>query len=145
MKLQTPDPRVLWSWETYALATAIPAGLLSYWLWAWERIPTVIAGGFTLLWTVLLASVMLLYLPLRRRRVTYGMDGTHLAVTGGVFIHTQHQMPLTAVRHVTLLQGPLERRFGTAFLWVAGAGGWILVEGVPLEQALAMRQRLLEP
>ncbi len=64
--------------------------------------------------------------------------------TTGVLFKVVHRMPVTSVRHVTLLQGPLERHFGTAFLWISGAGGWVMLEGLPLAQAEAIRAGLLQ-
>ncbi|MBQ5840821.1 MAG: PH domain-containing protein [Clostridia bacterium] len=143
MDRYTPDPRVLVSWELFAAATALPAAGVSLALWLWERIPSVIASIFTVCWVITLAAVMLFYLPARRRRLYYSIDDTLLSAEDGVLFRSRHRMPLTAVRHVTLLQGPAERQFRTAFLWVAGAGGWILLEGLPLDEALAIRRRLL--
>ncbi len=143
MEHYSPDPRVLWSWELFAAAAALPAAAVSLLLWFWDRIPSVIALIFTSAWAATLCVTMLFYLPARRRLIGYSIDDTCLSAKGGVLFQSRHRMPLAAVRHVTLLQGPLERRSGIAFLWVAGAGGWILLEGLSLDEALALRRRLL--
>lgn len=144
MTLHAPDPRVRWTWVLCACVPLLPAIAISVLLFNWERVSDEIAAVFTLLWAAVFLLTVFVYIPLRRRTVRYGLDDIHITVTGGVIFRTRQQMPLHAVRHVTLLRGPLERRFGTAFLWVAGAGGWVLLEGLPLEQAEAIRQRLLE-
>ena len=143
MKQTFPSPCVLWCGEFYAVLAALPAAVLSLWLHRQTYIPALLTASFTAVWVsgFVLATVM--YLPLRRQRLTYFADDRRLTAHGGVLFCWRQDMPLTAVRHVTLLQGPPERLFGIATLWVAGTGGWILLEGLPLEQARAVRHRLL--
>jgi len=80
---------------------------------------------------------------LRRRSASFSLEQEHVAVTGGVLFTTTRRMRMDAVRQVTLLQGPLERRFGTAFLLVSGTGGHLLVEGIDRARADVWCQRLL--
>ena len=139
-----PDPRVVWTWVLCALLGAVAPAALSVWLLRWQALPNWVAGAFTALWGVLLVLTLAVYIPLRRRRIAYALEEDLLLVWGGVVFRVEHRMPLSGVRHVTLIQGPLERLFGTAFLLVNGAGGFVLLEGMLLEQATAWRQRLLE-
>lgn len=139
-----PDPRVVWTWVLCALLGAVVPAALSIWLWCWQVVPDWVGRGFTLLWVAALLLTLAVYIPLRRRQMAYSLDEDHLILWGGVLFRVEHRMPLTSVRHVTLIQGPLERRFDTAFLLVNGAGGFVLLEGMSLEQATAWRQRLLQ-
>lgn len=143
MKQTFPSPCVLWCWEFYAAVAGLPAAALSLWLHRQTRIPALLTAGFTAVWVGCFVLLTAVYLPLRRRRLVYCVDDTRLTAHGGVLFRSRQDMPLTAVRHITLLQGPPERLFGVATLWVAGTGGWILLEGLPLEQAQAVRRRLL--
>lgn len=143
MKQTFPSPCILWCWEFYAVLAALPAAALSLWLHRQTRIPHQLTAGITAVWVGCFLLFTMVYLPLRRSRLAYGVDDRRLIAHSGVLFHSRQDMPLAAVRHITLLQGPPERLFGVATLWVAGTGGWILLEGLPLDQAQAVRSRLL--
>ena len=126
-----------------AVAVAVPTTLL----WGWL---------FTLLWPAAFPIALWLwcggwltfiggYLPLRRRSLCFRLEENQIAATGGVFFTTTRCIRLDAVRQVTLIQGPLERRFHTAFLLVSATGGYLLVEGLPRHTAEAWRKRLCPP
>lgn len=144
MTPQKPDRRVVWTWVLCALTAAVPPAAVSLWLLRWHTLPDAISTAFTALWGTLLLVTLTVYIPLRRRHMAYSLDDSHLCVWGGVLFRTEHRMPISSVRHVTILQGPLERRFDTAFLLVNGAGGFLLLEGLSMEQATAWRRRLLD-
>lgn len=140
MNWQRPDSRILWSWLLYGTIPLLPAAALTAVVRRWlsPLIAILFAGLFLLVFAVFIG----IYHPLRCRRMRFCITEQSLAVLTGVFFRTHKQMPLSAVRYATLLQGPLERRFNIAFLWVAGAGGWVLIEGIPYEQAHTFCQRL---
>jgi len=142
MKSGKPDRRVIWTWMCCALVAAIPLAAISVWLRRWHIVPPILSVVFTALWCGLLLLTLAVYIPLRYRRYAYTAGEDCLCVTSGVLLTVEHRMPLSSVRHVTLLQGPLERHFDTAFLWVSGAGGWIVLEGLPLAEAEAIRSHL---
>lgn len=139
-----PDRRVVWTWVLCVLLVAIVLAAASLWLWRWQVLPNWVGNVFTLAWGITLSLILAVYIPLRWRKMTYTLDKSHIISQSGVLFRVEHRMPLSGVRHVTLIQGPLERRFGTAFLLVNGAGGFVLLEGLSLEQATAWRQSLLE-
>ncbi len=137
--MERPAPQVLWSWLAVLLAIALPLmGCIGWLLWLfWPTflpLGAVGCGGVSLL--------LVVYLPLRRRRLRFSLVGGVLTVTGGVVFATTRWMRVDAVRQVTLLQGPLERRCGTAFLLVSATGGHLLIEGLEQEQAKEWCQRL---
>lgn len=143
MNWQRPDARILWSWVAGGTLLLVPAAALTAFVWWWlDFLPAVLLSVAFLLGFGGFISV---YLPLRRQRMRFCITDEILAVLTGVFFQAHRQMPLSAVRYATVLQGPLERRFNTAFLWVAGAGGWLLIEGISYQQAHAFCQRLSKP
>ena len=134
-----PSPRVLCSWAVLlALPTLTVAGLLWLFLpriWPWNALPVFLIG-------LTLVSAWV-YLPRRRRRTVFTLTECELTVSGGVLFTVCRRMPLEAVRYVTLLEGPVERRCGIAFLSVSGLGGSLLLEGLERKQAEAWCHRLL--
>lgn len=133
-------PCVLWSWVLLALTAAAPLTALlavaaGYLPPLWRRILWAV-------WAGVLALFGCVYLPLRRHNLRYALTDDGIEVTGGVLILTTRRIRREAVRQVTLLQGPIERRCGTAFLLVNGTGGYLLAEGLPLAQAEDWCRRL---
>ncbi len=137
---EKPIPCVLWSWMLALATAAIPLTALfaigtAYLPHAW-RFPTWVTWIGTL---ILLGCV---YLPLRRRQMRFSLTDNGVEVTSGVLFITTRRMHRDAVRQVTVLQGPIERRCDTAFLLVSGTGGYLLVEGIALAQAEDWCRRL---
>lgn len=133
--IEKPASCVLWSWMILLGAASIPltaavavaAGYLphpwQWWLWVIWGSALIVVGG--------------VYLPLRRRSLCFALTENGIETTGGVIFITTRRIRRDAVRQVTLLQGPIERRCHTAFLLVSGTGGYLLVEGIKLETAEA--------
>ena len=126
-----PSSRVLWSWWTIL---CLPLCLLTAaGLWLDTRLWCL----FIPLW-----GWCGLYLWLRRRRLRFAIADGYIRVTRGVWITTQRMISLEAVRQVTLLQGPIERLCGTAFILVNSTGGYLLIEGIDCQQADIWCRRL---
>lgn len=137
---EKPAPQVLWSWMTAVCAAAIPAtGLLCWLLWLFlpAYLPILLV-----IWSGTLLLLLGVYLPLRRRSLSFSLEQEQIIVTGGVVFATTRRMRIDAVRQVTLLQGPLERRHDTAFLLVSATGGHLLIEGIDRQQAEDWCRRL---
>lgn len=137
---ERPAPQILWSWMAAVVALALPLTGLLWWL-LWLFLP----GWLSTILPVWGGAVFLLlgvYLPLRRHRLTFSLEAEQITVTGGVLITTTRCMRTDAVRQITLLQGPLERRFHTAFLRISATGGSLLVEGIHQKTAEEWCRRL---
>lgn len=137
---ERPMPSVLYSWLTVVAVIALPITGLVLWL-AGRFLPTLLLPVL-LVWGGVLLWVVGVYLPLRRRSLAFCLTENQLTVTGGVLFITTRQMHTHAVRQITLLQGPLERRMGIAYLLVSATGGHLMVEGLSTEQAKDWCQRL---
>ena len=135
MELKRPDPHVQISWSVYALLLSLIPAAVSVALFRLFFIPHRVAVAFTVTWAVVLLLTLIVYFPLRYRNARYGVDDTRITVISGVYFISHRQMPLSSVRHITVIRGPLERLFGTAFVAVSAAGGWLLLEGVPAAEA----------
>ncbi len=80
---------------------------------------------------LLLGSIIQLWLPLQITRTRFLLRRQDFLLSSGVWWHQAVLIPLTRVQHVTVSQGPLQKRFGLATLKVFTAGG------VQAEAALA--------
>ena len=125
---EKPSPRVLWSWVSILIAVAIPHLAVGGWL-LWRLFPRLVMP-FLLLSVAAVAVIGLWYLPRRRENMRYSLGDQWVTVRGGVLFITSRRMELDAVRQVTLLQGPVERRCDTAFLLISATGGYLLIEGI---------------
>ena len=139
--VQRPSPLVIRSWVALLLAVVIPLTVVHTWLldWffpdlsMWYLIAT--AGG--------MAVILFWYFPRRRQNLRFSLDEGRVTVSGGVVVTTHKRMELQAVRQVTLLQGPVERRCKTAFVLVSATGGYLLIEGLEQEQAREWCRRMV--
>ena len=137
---EKPAPCVLWSWVMLSLTAAAPlTALLAV---AASYLPPMWRLTLWAVWAGVLMLFGCVYLPLRRRNLRYALTKDGIEVTVGVLILTTRRIRREAVRQVTLLQGPIERRCHTAFLLVSGTGGYLLAEGLPLAQAEEWCRRL---
>ena len=130
---EKPTPCVLWSWMLLLATVAVPLTTLC--AFATAYLPTTAQRWTWIIWVSLLALTAGVYLPLRRKGMRFSLTHRGVEVTAGVLWITARRMHRDAVRQVTLLQGPIERRCNTAFLLVSGTGGYLLIEGIPLAQA----------
>lgn len=137
---ERPVPQILWSWGAASLAVALPTTLLLGWFvhLFWPSILPIALPVWCGGWLVFIGG----YLPLRRRSLHFRLEDRQITATGGVVFTTTRCIPLDAVRQVTLIQGPLERRLHTAFLLVSATGGYLLVEGIPRNRAEEWRKHL---
>lgn len=136
-----PSPRVICSWAVLLLLPAL-TGCALVWLCLQYLQPSLALSG-TLLTLIVTAVSGGLYLPLRRKRLYFSLTEEAVTVSSGVVFRVCHQMPLEAVRHITRIEGPLERLNGIVFLSVSGLGGHLLLEGLERDQAAAWCSRLL--
>lgn len=127
------------------LLTAAPLGAaITALLQRVPFLPTAVGRLFALLWAAATLWAVGVYLPLRYRRIRFCFGKEQLTSVSGVFFRTRRQMPLSAVRHVTVLRGPLERRWGFAHVLLSGAGGHLWLEGVDADEAAALSQRVTD-
>ena len=139
--IEKPTPRLLWSWMTLLAVVTLPAVWLAEWL---VRFFSPHLGGTAAIAGGVSALILgIWYLPRRRDSLSFALEKERVWVRSGVVFVTTRYIPVEAVRQVTLWQGPLERRWDTAFLLIRSTGGYLLVEGISRERAEVWRQRLL--
>lgn len=132
-RMEKPADCVLWSWMLLLAVAAVP--LTAAVAVAIPYLPALWRGWLWLVWCGVFVVIACVYLPLRRRSMRFALTEDSVEVTIGVLFITTRRIRREAVRQVTLLQGPIERRCHTAFLLVSGTGGYLLIEGIDLAQA----------
>ena len=138
--MEKPATCVLWSWILLLAVAATP--LTAAITVAIPYLPLAWRGWLWVLWGGVLLMIGCVYLPLRRRSIRFCLTANSIEVTGGVWFSTTRRIRREAVRQITLIQGPVEKRCHTAFLLVSGTGGYLLIEGIGLAQAERWCQRL---
>ncbi len=141
MDLTAVDRRVGYCRIVYLTMTIPLLTVISVGLFAFVPLPYWVPLFFTLLWciSVVLAAI---YLYLRCRRAAYRIAETTITSVNGVWFRTKRQIPLMAVRHITVLSGPLERRLGITCVLISATGGRLLLDGIPLNESEALVRRL---
>lgn len=108
------------SWLLKLVVVACGLGIAQWWWNSHWLLPLVFAcWGLT----GLLFMVSWFYLPLEIRRTRYLLRTQDFLLQQGIFWRKAVLIPLHRVQHVTISQGPLQKRFGLATLKVYTAGG----------------------
>lgn len=129
--------------------------LLLVWAPASVGVAALVAANGGLLWGVLGGSalffVMFLlavwYPSLAFDRWGYSIDDNEVIISRGVFVHRVTAVPLGRIQHVDTRQGLIEQWMGLARLQLftaSGIGGDGVIPGLELEEAEAMRDRLVQ-
>ena len=142
MELKRPDRRVTLCWRVYTLIGAVIPLTVSVILYRLS-LPLWIPRLFTALWTLTLAALLTVVYPLRYRRMRYAMDDNGIVTVQGILFTTRRRMPLSAIRHITAVRGPLERLIGITALLISATGGRMWVEGVPADEANKLTRAIL--
>lgn len=143
MEFRRPDRRVKLCWTVYTLAVAVIPLIASIVLFRLPMLPLWMPRCFTVLWSGAFSLILTVYYPLRYRRMRYALGDDTVAAIRGVFFLSHQRIPLSAVRHVTVIRGPLERLTGITALFISATGGRLLLEGIPADEAKKMTEALL--
>ncbi|MBQ4613189.1 MAG: PH domain-containing protein [Clostridia bacterium] len=143
MEFRYPDKRVQICWSVYTVSVTCVPATIGIWLTFIPSLPRWCAVSFNALWCALLLFLLTVYFPRRRKGLRYRVEQSGITVIGGVLTVTRRYIPLSAVRCVIALRGPLERAFGLSTLLVCAAGGRLLIEGIPVADAEALTEKLL--
>lgn len=145
MTERRPSGRLLLIWILYAMLSAGLFVIASVLLFYMDSVPFWMARAFTGLWAILLLVICTLYLPLRFRHISFRLDENRLFTRSGAFYLSEKALPLDSIRYITLLYSPLERVFRICSLVIFTAGGVLLLEGLPIDEARSLQRQLLIP
>ncbi len=143
MEFRRPDRRVKLSWTVYTLVVTVIPLIASVVLFRLPMLPLWVPQYFTALWSGALFLILTVYYPLRYRRMRYALGDDTVAAIRGVFFLSHQRIPLSAVRHITVIRGPLERLTGITALLISATGGRLLLEGIPADEAKKMTEAII--
>lgn len=140
--MQKPHKKLILIWEIYVLLAVL---ILSAVSWIPFRLPIPWWIGWVLIggWVLVCLFFAAVYIPISYHRMQYGIVDDKLVVRSGVIYHSCRSMPLSSVKYVISVRGPLEQLLGMTMLMVFSAGGLLWVNGLTLEEGRKLHKRLL--
>lgn len=140
--MHKPGRKIVLIWEIYVLLVALLMAALSFLLFRFS-IPPWIGWAFVGLWVFICLFFAAFYIPVAYRRMQYGIVDDKLVVRSGVIYDSCKSMPLSSIKYVMTVRGPLEQMTGLTMLLVFSAGGLIIVNGLTVEEGRRLHDRLL--
>ncbi len=143
MTERRPSRRLLLVWILTALTVAGVLTALPLLLWPGTSMPEWIARLLAALWIAVMPALCAAYFPLRFHSLSFGFEQNRLCIKTGVLFRSEKTVAPDSIRHIILLSHPLERLFSIGSLVVYTAGGLLLIEGMPLDDARILQRQLL--
>lgn len=140
--MHKPSKKIVWIWELYVLLAAALLTALSFLLFRFP-IPSWIVWAFIGLWVLICAFFAAFYIPVAYHRMQYGIVDGKLVARSGVIYDSCKSMPLSSIKYVMTVRGPLEQLMGLTMLLVFSAGGLIIVNGLTTEEGRRLHDLLL--
>jgi len=143
MKQIRPHAKLLRTWRVYLILLSIlPAFALSLFMQVGSTSWFIAAGA----WGIVFLCIYLLYLPARRRGLSFSIDARAITRKSGVFFLKTETLPLCAVCFTAIIRSPVVRMFGLCSLRIAAPGVSLSVPGLMRTdaQALALSLRQWE-
>lgn len=141
MELKRPDRRV---WTVLAAYGGLSVPAMTAVAWALSRFHP----AFWLLsaiWLCAVLGVCTVILPLRAKHARYGADDSGIVAVRGAFFVSRHRMRQSAIRRITVICSPIGRKMGFSAVWLAAAGSWLMLVGIPTAEADGWCRRLMRP
>ncbi len=139
-------PKYVWVLRIRGLIAAVPFLALAVGLDFGPLRETPVPPGLVPAAVLLLALVLVAWLPGRRYRgYGYREEADELHVGAGMLFRARTVVPFGRVQHIDVAHGPVERRFGlsTLILHTAGTrGAAVPLPGLPHLEAERMRDRI---
>lgn len=134
-----PQPAILTIWRIALIfITLVPAFLTSLIL----RIGSVAWTVATGLWIFAFLAAYLVYLPIRYKKLAYGISGDNIVLVSGTFYTRVCSIPIAGIQFTALVQSWLDRFFGLSTLVINAAGGRISIPGLKTQDAKALADLL---
>lgn len=140
--MHKPNKRIILIWEIYVLIASLMLTAVSFIPFRLP-IPSWIGWLFIGLWTAISLFFASVYIPIAYHRMQYGIVNDQLVVRSGVIYDSCKSMPLSSIKYVMTVRGPMEQLLGMTMLMVFSAGGLVLVNGLTLEKGKELHDCLL--
>lgn len=148
MEYQKLDKRILTSWRIVRLISILIVGaILIAALIIVSRVSfleTYIIYGYIGAGVILsyMLVALLLYPAIEYRQWGYIISDDRIEIRHGIFLIKITVIPIVRVQHITISQGPINRRLGISTINVHTASGVFGIEGISSEDASAMAEML---
>ncbi|QNU68416.1 PH domain-containing protein [Ruminiclostridium herbifermentans] len=148
MEYQKLDSRILISWRIVRLISLVIVGLiLTVALIIMSRVTFLEAY---LIYGYIVAGIILsymllglfLYPAIEYRQWGYIISDDRVEIRHGIFLIKITVIPIVRIQHITISQGPINRRLGISTINVHTASGVFAIEGISSEEASAMAEML---
>ncbi len=143
MQFKQPNKRVCFCWSVYTLVIAVIVLGIGLLLIQSFALPSRLFFIFMAIWALILFLTLAIYYPQHYRRIRYAVSDDAVIVVRGLLFTVHRQIPLSAIRHITALRGPLERLTGLTTLFISASGGCLFIEGLTANEVSTLTQELL--
>ena len=148
MEYQKLDNRILISWRIVRLISILIIGaILIVALIIMSRVTfldTYVFYGYIAAGAILSYMILglFLYPAIEYRQWGYIISDDRIEIRHGIFLIKITVIPIVRVQHITISQGPINRRLGISTINVHTASGVFGIEGISSEDASAMAEML---
>lgn len=98
---------------------------------------------FTAVWVLIYLALVLVYLPLRYRNLSFTVTDEQIILHSGVIYNRVRSIPLRNIQFTAVYRNPFDGLFGLCSLVVTAAGGRITLPGLRIQDAEALSEVLL--
>jgi membrane protein YdbS with pleckstrin-like domain len=148
MEYQKLDSRILTSWRIVRLISLVIIGaILIVGLIIMSRVAFLeayviygyIVAGIIIIYMLL---GLFLYPAIEYRQWGYIISDDRVEIRHGIFLIKITVIPIVRIQHITISQGPINRRLGISTINVHTASGVFSIEGISSEEASSMAEML---
>lgn len=148
MEYQKLDKRILVSWRISRLIGILIVGVILmvaiYILSRQSFFERYMLQGYIIAGVILSYMLVTLYLfpAIEYRQWGYIISDDRIEIRHGIFLIKITVIPIVRIQHITISQGPINRRLGISTINVHTASGVFSIEGISCEYASAMADML---
>lgn len=148
MDYQKLDKRIMTSWTiTRLIALIIVAAILIVALSLLSNLTLLVDFIFYgyILTGIILGYMLLalcLYPPIEYRQWGYIISDDRIEIRHGIFLIKITVIPIVRVQHITITQGPINRKLGISTIVIHTASGTFAIEGISNDNAKTMAEML---
>ena len=148
MEYQKLDKRILVSWRIARLIGILIVGVILiaaiYILSRQSFFERYMLSGYIIAGVILCYMIVTLYLlpAIEYRQWGYIISDDRIEIRHGIFLIKITVIPIVRIQHITISQGPINRKLGISTINIHTASGVFSIEGISSEYASAMADML---
>ncbi|MHB8063370.1 MAG: PH domain-containing protein [Ruminiclostridium sp.] len=148
MEYNKLDKRILVSWRIVRLIGILIIGTImtiAIIILSWQSFfDTYMFYAYILAGIILAYMLITLYLfpAIEYRQWGYIISDDRVEIRHGIFLIKNIVIPIVRVQHITILQGPINRKLGISIINIHTASGQFTIEGISNEEASSIAESL---